>query len=58
MVVTSLEFKRDGSAEDALKQIDENEYSLTFAADERKLYKIGVSFDSEKRILNEWKAAG
>ncbi len=53
-----FEFKRDGSAEDALKQIDENEYSLTFAADERKPYKIGVSFDSEKRILKEWKAAG
>ena len=51
-----FEFKRDESAETALKQIDDKSYALPFVADKRKLFKIGVSFDSEKRTLAEWKA--
>ena len=50
-----FEFKRDESAEKVLQQINANDYTLPFAADNRKLYKIGVSFDSEKRILADWK---
>ena len=50
-----FEFKRDSTADSALKQINDKEYALPFAADKRKLYKIGVSFDSEKRILSDWK---
>lgn len=50
-----FEFKRDENAEKALAQIDDKNYALSFAADRRKLYKIGVSFDSEKRILAGWK---
>jgi len=50
-----FEFKRDESAEKALQQINDKDYTLPFAADSRKLYKIGVSFDSEKRILVDWK---
>ena len=52
-----FEFKRDDTAENALKQIDDKSYTLPFVADSRKLYKIGVSFDSEKRILVDWKVA-
>ena len=52
-----FEFKRDGKAEDALKQIEEKGYALPFLADERKLYKIGVVFDSKKRTLKDWKVA-
>lgn len=51
-----FEFKRDESAEKALQQINDKDYTLPFKADNRKLYKIGVSFDSEKRILADWKA--
>ncbi|HOC34598.1 MAG TPA: ATP-binding protein [Ruminococcus flavefaciens] len=50
-----FEFKRDDSVEKALQQIKDKSYTLPFAADSRKLYKIGVSFDSEKRILADWK---
>lgn len=50
-----FEFKRDESAEAALQQINDKDYTLPFVADSRKLYKIGVSFDSEKRILSDWK---
>ena len=50
-----FEFKRDESAEKALQQIDDKSYTLPFVADSRKLYKIGVSFDSDKRLLSDWK---
>lgn len=53
-----FEFKRDSSAETALAQIDSRDYALPFVADSRKLFKIGVSFDSETRKLTGWKAAG
>lgn len=50
-----FEFKRDESVEKALQQINDKDYTLPFAADSRKLFKIGVSFDSEKRMLADWK---
>ena len=50
-----FEFKRDGSAEEALEQIEAKGYALPYAADKRKLFKIGVSFDSKERNLKEWK---
>lgn len=52
-----FEFKLDGSAEEALKQIDEKDYALSYVADKRELFKIGVSFSSEERKLVDWKAA-
>ena len=50
-----FEFKRDKSAEEALAQIEEMNYALPYAADRRTLYKVGVNFDSETRMLTEWK---
>lgn len=50
-----FEFKRDDTADEALKQICEKEYALPFVADSRVLFKIGVSFDSATRKLVGWK---
>lgn len=50
-----FEFKRDKTADEALNQIEDNSYTLPFVADHRKVYKIGVSFDTEKRMLSDWK---
>ena len=50
-----FEFKRDESADKALQQIEDKSYALPFVADGRKIYKIGVSFDSKQRILADWK---
>ena len=52
-----FEFKRDDSADAALAQIDSKDYALPFIADSRKLYKIGVSFDSSTKKLVGWKVA-
>jgi len=50
-----FEFKRDDSAENALKQINDMNYAAPYAADKRTLYKIGVNFNSKTRQLVEWK---
>lgn len=57
-----FEFKLDanGIAEDALWQIDDKgylvPYTVTKKADgsPKKLLKIGVAFDAEKRTIGEW----
>ena len=50
-----MEFKLDGTAEEALQQIDDKQYALPFAADLRKLYKIGVNFSKETRGIEKWR---
>ena len=50
-----FEFKLDKSADEALAQIEEKQYTLPFANDPRKLYKIGVNFSSETRRIESWK---
>ena len=50
-----FEFKRNGSAEEALTQIEEKGYANSYLADDRTLYKIEISFDTNKRSLKEWK---
>ncbi|MBP9994325.1 MAG: AAA family ATPase, partial [bacterium] len=49
-----FEFKLDGTAAEALKQIDDKGYAEPYAADSRRLFKIGVGFSSEKRNIDEW----
>jgi hypothetical protein len=53
-----FEFKLDsgGTVEDALKQIEDKGYSGPYAADGRKLVKVGVLFDTGKRTLGAWRA--
>lgn len=53
-----FEFKLDGSVDEALKQIDDKGYLLPYNVDERRLVKIGVSFDALERNIGEWKIVG
>ena len=48
-----FEFKLDGSADDA--QIEEKGYARPYAADSRRLYKIGAVFSSQTGTISEWK---
>ena len=45
----------DGSADDALAQIEEKGYARPYAADSRRLYKIGAVFSSQTGTIAEWK---
>ena len=49
-----MEFKLDGSAEQALQQIEDKQYALPFAKDSRKVYSIGVNFSSVTRNIERW----
>ena len=51
-----FEFKTNASADEALAQIDTKEYAVPFKKDNRKLFKIGVRFDSTKNNIREWTA--
>ena len=50
-----FEFKYDGTPEEALAQIDSKQYALPFKADGRKVFKVGVNFDSKTRSIGDWK---
>lgn len=50
-----FEFKLNGSAEEALLQIDRQGYLLPFQADHRTLVKVGASFDATTRNLGEYR---
>ena len=49
-----FEFKLDGTAEEALRQIEEKGYAREYEADIRKLYKIGAVFSSETGTIEEF----
>ena len=49
-----MEFKLNGTAEEALQQINDKGYALPFASDTRALYKIGVNFSPETRNIERW----
>ena len=50
-----FELKVDKSADEALQQIDDKGYMLPYHKEGKRLVKIGISFDSKKRTLAEWK---
>ena len=49
-----MEFKLDGTAEEAIKQINDKHYAQAFNADKRKLYKIGINFSNKTRNIERW----
>ncbi len=50
-----FEFKVDGSAEDALKQIDEKGYMLPYKFEDGKRFvKVGVNISSQTRTVEKW----
>ena len=49
-----MEFKLDGSAEEALQQINEKQYAQPFATDPRQLFKIGINFSQKLKNIERW----
>ena len=54
MYIYVIELKLHGSAEEALAQINEKDYSLPFTADGRKVIKIGANITSDTRNIERW----
>ena len=52
-----FEFKLDGTADEALRQIEEKQYALPYLSDPRRLHRIGVNISSRTRTVAEWKEA-
>lgn len=57
-VVYVMELKFDGSADTALRQIDEKGYLIPYTADGKRLVKVGVNYSSEERTITEWRIEG
>ena len=49
-----FEFKLDGTAAEAMRQIEEKGYAKEYGADTRKLYQVGAVFSSETGTIEEW----
>ena len=49
-----FEFKLNGTAEEALKQITDKGYAEPFKSDSRQVMKVGVEFSAETRNVKRW----
>ena len=49
-----FEFKLDGTASDALRQIEEKGYTREYETDTRTIYRIGAAFSSETGTISDW----
>ena len=50
-----FEFKLDGTADEALQQIEDKGYAREYDSDKRQVFKIGASFSSETGTIGDWK---
>ena len=51
-----IELKYDGTASEALDQIESKGYTIPFETDGRKIIRIGASFSSKERRITDWLA--
>ena len=49
-----FELKAGGTAQQALEQIDNKGYAIPYTTEDRRVVKVGVSFDVETRIPTDW----
>ena len=49
-----MEFKYDGSAQEAMDQIESRDYPLPFIMDSRMIIKVGVNFSGRTRNIDKW----
>lgn len=53
-----FEFKVDGSAQEALDQIDTKGYAIPYTTADRRVVKVGVNFSSATRTIEDWVVKG
>ena len=49
-----LELKVNGTAREALEQINEKGYALRYATDPRRVVKVGIGFSIENRAIHDY----
>jgi len=49
-----MEFKLDGSSENAIEQIKTREYATTYKNSEKTVFLVGVNFSKEERNVESW----
>lgn len=49
-----MKLKVNDTAENALKQIDDNGYAAPYLTDGRKIVKVGIRFNPDKHTIDEW----
>ena len=49
-----MELKLNGTAQDALDQINDKGYALRYATDDRRIVKVGMGFSVEQRTMTEY----
>ena len=49
-----MEFKLDGTAEEALEQIQEKNYTLPFEIEDQRIIRIGINFSKETRNIEKY----
>ena len=49
-----FELKVNGTAQEALDQINSKGYALPYQSENRKVVKVGVKFNAETRVPDEW----
>jgi len=52
--VYCFEFKLNKTAQEAIKQIDENDYLAPYRGKGKTLFKVGVNFNYEERKIEDW----
>ena len=52
-----LELKTEGTAQDALAQIDSHDYALPYQTEGRKVVKAGVKVNPDTRTIEDWAIA-
>ena len=49
-----FELKVSGTAQEALEQIDSKDYALPYQSDGKRVVKVGVKFNADTRVPEEW----
>ena len=49
-----VELKINGTAQDALDQINSRNYALQYATSDEKVMKVGASFSTESKTVEDW----
>ena len=50
-----MELKLNGTAQDALDQIEDKGYAKRYATDPRRVVKVGIGFSVEKRAMTDYR---